>query len=374
MVLMTTIGLVTTMAVLIIFYVKRLFLYWDRIGVPNIKPLIPYGNFKGMGTEYFQGEMTQKLYNEMKGNGLSFCGVYMFHKPMALVLDIELAKNILVKHFSYFPDRGLYRHDKDPLSAHLFLIEGQKWRNLRAKLTPTFTSGKMKYMYPTILAKAAELQNTLQKLLLDEDSLDVEVKDLLARYTTDVIGFTAFGIECNSLKDPNAEFRRMGRLVFEKKRNGLLKVLLIHTSHKLARFFGIKSTLPEVEKFFLGIVRETVEYRERNNITRNDFMDLLIKIKNGQDNLHGNDNHNMGFMLTELAAQAYVFFIGAFESSSTVMTFTLYELAINKDIQNKAREEIQTELDSNGGHFSYEAMINMPFIGQILNGKTRLKR
>lgn len=366
MALKTTIGLVAAVIILIIFYVKRVFSFWDRLNVPNIKPQIPHGNFKGMGTKYFQGEMTQKFYNEMKGSG-KFCGIYMFQKPMVLVLDLQLAKNILVKDFSYFHDRGLYRHDKDPLSGHLFLIEGQKWRNLRAKLTPTFTSGKMKYMYPSILAKAAELQNTLQALLLSDDSLDVEVKDLLARYTTDVIGYTAFGIECNSLKDPNAEFRRMGRLVFEKKRNNLFKVLLIHTSHKLARFFGIKSTLAEVEKFFLGIVRETVEYRESNNISRNDFMDLLIRIKNGQKS-NKNDTENMGFTLTELAAQAYVFFIGAFESSSTVMTFTLYELALNKDIQKRAREEIKNELNRNEGQLSYEAMTNLSFTGHILNG------
>lgn len=304
--MLLAIGLVTTVVALAIFYVRRLYSFWDRIGVPNIKPIIPHGNFKGMGSEYFQGESTQRLYNEMKGSGLSFCGVYMFHKPMALVLDVQLVKNILIKDFSYFHDRGMYRHDKDPLSGHLFLIEGQKWRNLRAKLTPAFTSGKMKCMYPTILAKATELRNTIQNMLSNEDSLDVELKDLLARYATDVIGNTAFGIECNSLKDPYAEFRRMGRLVLNKKGNSLSKMFLIHTSHRLARFFGIKSTVPEVEKFFLGIVRETVEYRERNNVTRNDFMDQLIKIKNGHNNSNGNDDKNMGFMLTELAAQVGV--------------------------------------------------------------------
>ena len=37
---------------------------------------------------------------------------------------------------------------------------------------------------------------------------------------------------------------------------------------------------PKVSKYFRNMVEDTVNYRERNNITRNDFMQLLIQIKN----------------------------------------------------------------------------------------------
>ena len=41
------------------------------------------------------------------------------------------------------------------------------------------------------------------------------------------------------------------------------------------------STLdPSISKYFPNMVEETVNYREKNNITRNDFMHLLIQIKN----------------------------------------------------------------------------------------------
>lgn len=115
-------------------------------------------------------------------------------------------------------------------------------------------------MYRTILAKATELRSTSLKLLVYEDKLDIGMKNFLARYSTDVIGSTVFGIECNSLKDPKAEFRRMGRLVSVQN-----------------------VTLPAVEKFFLGIMGHS---REMNNISRND----LIKIKNEQQHSNGNAN------------------------------------------------------------------------------------
>jgi cytochrome P450 family 6 len=37
---------------------------------------------------------------------------------------------------------------------------------------------------------------------------------------------------------------------------------------------------PKVSKYFRSMVEDNVNYRERNNITRNDFMHLLIQIKN----------------------------------------------------------------------------------------------
>ena len=38
--------------------------------------------------------------------------------------------------------------------------------------------------------------------------------------------------------------------------------------------------LTVISKYFRNMVEETVNCRERNNITRNDFMQLLIQIKN----------------------------------------------------------------------------------------------
>lgn len=66
--------------------------------------------------------------------------------------------------------------------------------------------------------------------------------------------------------------------------------------------------------------------------------------------------------------KAFVFFLAGFETSSTVMTFALHELALNQEIQDKAREEIKNVLDKHEGHFSYEAMLDMNYITQILNG------
>jgi cytochrome P450 family 6 len=44
--------------------------------------------------------------------------------------------------------------------------------------------------------------------------------------------------------------------------------------------FKLNPTDPKISKYFRSMVEHTVNYRERNNIKRNDFMQLLIHIKN----------------------------------------------------------------------------------------------
>lgn len=91
-------------------------------------------------------------------------------------------------------------------------MSGQKWRNLRVKLTPAFTSGKMKMMYETMYDVSVRLQHFLDKPAGNGDT--IEVKEVLTCFTTDVISSTVFGLEANSLENPDSEFRKNGRLIF----------------------------------------------------------------------------------------------------------------------------------------------------------------
>uniref|UniRef100_A0A336M9V7 CSON011992 protein n=1 Tax=Culicoides sonorensis TaxID=179676 RepID=A0A336M9V7_CULSO len=343
----------------LVLYIRKQYNYWKDLGIPGPDPKFPYGTIVRSGNPVLN---FKKHYETFKGK-TPFCGLVNFITPTMLVTDPVLVKNILIRDFQYFNSRGIYYNEKDdPLSAHLFSVDGPKWKDLRTKLTPTFTSGKMKFMFNTIVAVSDQFKNVLaDKVAIEKNT--IEMKDLLARFTTDVIGTCAFGLECNSLVDPNAKFREMGLKFFNEPRHSLFGRVAITMMPGLSKFFHFKLIADDVSEFFMGAVQQTLEYRIKNNIQRNDFMDLLIKM---YDETKTDDSNRGGLSFNEIAAQAWVFFLAGFETSSTAMSYALYELAQNQSIQEKARQDVLNALKKHENNFTYEAMQDMTYLEQFL--------
>ncbi|KAM7344114.1 uncharacterized protein ACRADG_010946 [Cochliomyia hominivorax] len=362
---LTTILLYLLIAVasLVVYFIKKRLNYWKDLDIPHPKPHFFAGNLKGVNTERNIAQCVREIYEQFKKTG-PFCGFYFFQRPSVLVLDMGLAKNILIKDFTNFTDRGLFHNEKDdPLTGHLFLLDGNKWKNLRQKLSPTFTSGKMKFMYPTLTQVAEQFVEVFSQLT--EQNHIIEIKELLARFTTDIIGSCAFGINCNSLKDPKAEFRLMGKRSLTERRHGNLIMGFIFGFPELAKKLHMKIVLDDVTQFFMRIVKETVAYREANNIQCNDFLSILIDLKNGKEG-----EKAVKLSVEEMAAQAFVFFLGGFETSSSTMGFTLYELAQHQEIQDKLRQEIN-EAFNGEKHINYETIHNLQYLGQVISETLR---
>lgn len=71
---------------------------------------------------------------------------------------------------------------------------------------------------------------------------------------------------------------------------------------------------------------------------------------------------------SQVVAQSVLFLIAGFETSSTLLTFTCYELAINQTIQIKLREEICSVLSRYSGKCTHEAMQEMSLLDMVLMG------
>lgn len=339
--------------------------------MPHLQPAFPLGHLSGVSSKYSLNEILVRHYRELKGKG-PIGGVFFLTSPTAMALDLDLLRNIFVKDFQHFYDRGAYVNEKDdPLSGNLFNLEGLKWKNLRAKLSPTFTSGKMKMMHPTIIAVVDQFRDHLIDLA-GEETTEVELKELLAQFTTDVIGSTAFGVDCNTMKSPNSEFRLYGQKVFETPPWRMLKMVFLINFPEIGRKLGMCFTPDGVTKFFMGLLRDTVKYREDNNVHRSDFLSLVMQIKN-KGRLEGEEEDMGKISFNEMAAQVFLFFVAGFETSSSTMAFAFYELALNQEIQARAREEVAEVLKRHNGEWSYEAALELTYIDQIIHGELEIR-
>ncbi|XP_017860255.1 PREDICTED: probable cytochrome P450 6a14 [Drosophila arizonae] len=347
-------------------YLRHCYTYWEQRGVPQVRTHFLFGNFFKLKSIH-HSELLQEAYDAFKGKS-KVAGTYVYTNPIAVVTDLDLVKTILIKDFNKFVDRmnTPFNLEKNPLAGHLFNLHGEQWRALRTKLSPTFTSGKIKYMFSTITSVAQQLDETCRQEVAESASNGniLELHDLLGRYTVDVIGNCAFGIECNSLKNPKAEFREVARQLFTGHNRSVRWSLFKRTYARFLEKMPIRPRHPHEDfvSFFLRLVRDTVEVRERENIKRNDFMDLLLGLRKTEE--------KNGLTVDQLAAQVFVFFVAGFETSSSNMSYALYELAKNPDIQSQLRAEIQSVLQKHG-KLTYEAMMEMSYLDQVVNETLR---
>jgi len=83
----------------------------------------------------------------------------------------------------------------------------------------------------------------------------------MARFTTDVIASCAFGINSNSLKDPDEEFGRRIRNIFNSSlQKGLVMVMAFFAPY-LNKIFRLNFMDDKTNNYIRQIVWNTVEYR-----------------------------------------------------------------------------------------------------------------
>lgn len=194
-------------------YLTWNFNHWKKKGVKFLKPVPIFGNMLKMCTfKISAGQFMKNVYDG--GKGEDFVGMYVFTKPALVLRKLDLVKMILVKDFQNFSDRSVFFDMvHDPLgSNNLFSIKNPMWKSLRIKLTPFFTSSKIKIMFELINKVAIDMKDYVDKEISNDSVL--EVKDLCSKFSTDAIASVAFGLEANSFKNPEALFRKLHKKLF----------------------------------------------------------------------------------------------------------------------------------------------------------------
>ncbi|XP_054741185.1 probable cytochrome P450 6a13 [Anastrepha obliqua] len=355
---LTVLILLLTALTLICIHLHRKQQYWAAQGIPLLKPYLFFYYGRGrIGTDCHAIDIPNEVYRRYRETGVPLAGMFMLSDPLIILLDLELIKHVLIKDFGNFSYRGLYHNLRDdPLMGNLAAIDGLYWKRLRAKLTPSFTTGKMKFMYPTLIKVGEQLSSVVEKRLSAEGVIDV--KDLSACYTTDVIASSTLGIECDSLHNPNEDFRLITMKFFEEY--SVTRDLISQRFPQLAKMLRWTNTPRTVTDFYIKVVRDNIAYREEHGIVRQDFLQIMMDLIKTES-----------LTMEEIAAQVFVFIIAGYETTSTTMTNCLWELAVNEDIQDLVREEIVRVLQDHDDVLTYDCLKQMTYLDQTLKETLR---
>lgn len=134
-------------------------------------------------------------------------GYFEGPSPVIVTSDTAILSEVFVKQFQSFHARKIFPVQVDPdkdEEVHMFFARGERWRRLRSIANPAFNTGKMRLMSPMINKQIDKFLNVMEEKCLKEE--DFNIYDLLQRLTFDTIAKCGFGLDADSVRNPDDEY------------------------------------------------------------------------------------------------------------------------------------------------------------------------
>lgn len=269
--------LFTTITLFVYIYSTRKYDYFKKRNIQYEKPIPLFGSFLPvLSMKLTIGEWLRKLSNSIDA---PYFGIFVFDEPYLIVKSPKIIKQILVKDFNKFTDRTILApNHNEILSNMMFLQKSPDWKKVRGKMSPVFTSGKLKGMLSIINEVGVEMNRYIRK------NLGVlESKEVTAKFSTDVIAKCAFAINPHSFEMENSDFRKIGRAFFEFTwRNGI-----VQSSYFFKQGWASLFHLEFVQRWAITFLRDifwsAIRKREQANVKGNDLIDIIVEMRKDKD-------------------------------------------------------------------------------------------
>nr|XP_048287750.1 cytochrome P450 3A5-like isoform X2 [Myodes glareolus] len=334
---------------------------FKKLGIPGPKPVPYFGSM----LDYRRG--IWKLDEECRKKYGDLWGIYEGQQPLLVFTEPEIIKKVLVKEFySVFTNRR-FLGQTGLLRSSVTACHDEEWKRIRTLLSPTFSSGKLKEMFPII----KQYGDTMVKYIGQKAEKDkpVNMKEMFGAYSMDVITSTSFGVNVDSLNNPQDPFVENTKRFFTF---GFLNPLFISTAifpflRGLYNKLNISMYPSDTMKFMQNFVNETKKVRlEDKQEARVDFLQLMMNSQNSKDT----ESHK-ALSDQEIIAQSITFISAGYETTSSALCFTVYALATHLDVQRKLQHEIDASLP-NKAPATYEALQNMEYLDMVVSEALRL--
>ncbi|CAO2630201.1 Cytochrome P450 3A13 [Lemmus lemmus] len=358
---METWALLATILVLLYLYGTHSHGLFKELGIPGPKPLPFIGTLLNYRKGLWKYDIEcQKKYGNM-------WGLYDGMQPLLVIAEPDMIRKVLVKEFySVFTNRKL-SGPNGLLKKGVTVCENEEWKRVRALLTPTFTSGKLKEMFPII----QKYGDVLVKIMSQEakKGKPISMKVIFGAYSTDVITATSFGVNIDSLNNPQDPFMKNTRklVTFGFFKPLFLSVALFPFLHRIYEKLNISVFSNDAITFLKAFTEKTKKDRLENmRENQVDFLQLMLNSQNSK-----NVESHKALTDVEIIAQSITFIFAGYETTSTILSFVMYTLATHPDVQKKLQHEIDSVLP-NKAPATYETLVKLEYLDMVLNETMRL--
>ncbi|CAG2110101.1 unnamed protein product [Medioppia subpectinata] len=318
-----------------------------------------------------------------------YTSIFEGSRPIIQVGDPEIIKQVLVEDFRLFNTKIRITNVGHPIIDRMLVsVRGEQWRRMRAAVQPAFTTARTRRHYPLVRQCVTEqLVSVLEGYA--REGQPCELKRTFGCYSLSVINRSAFGIVTDPHSQPRHPFVRTAWPLIVLPVWKLLALQVL--SGRVLKAFGLTSifnekTIDNICDNLKGVLKA----RERLVEKSNDFLGVFMRSKLGPNEPEPNDDiegenslemkektfdnnmsDNKKLTEEEILAQGFFIYFTAFDQISNVLSFCVYELALNPDVQHRLYEEIAAAVDADG-EIGYDELCRLPLLDAVISETQRL--
>ncbi|KAL0487390.1 cytochrome P450 [Acrasis kona] len=323
--------IVSSLVILLLVYI-----WWERRPFAHIPGVTQLGAMSLFSIPFIhkyiphqEGGALDQLYE----NGFVKDGVLRitaFNASRIYISDADLIKDITLTRAKQFPKPPIYKM-LDIWGSNIVSANGDVWKKHRMVADPAFAENHMNYLVQEsaksvlLCIKRMEMKRSNSKLVMDPVA---DMQDV----TLDIIGKVAFGYDLEIFNPRKAKAPH--ELTFEEalKTTTTLGILVGGLLPSWSKRFFPQTTLAlkETEAYMMELINHRLNHL--HDVNKHDLLSLLVSSNAEQIKETSLTNQ-------ELVSDVFVFLIAGHETSATTLTWMLYELALNKRVQDKMYNE-----------------------------------
>lgn len=263
------------------------------------------------------------------------------HKRIYIANQPDLVQRILVDEAENFPKSGIIADMLELLMGDsIFVSNGAVWKRQRRMMNPAFEAARIKIVFDLMMQAVDALVARIDALAGGEVAIDVE----MTHVTADIIFRTIFSkpLAAEEARLIYDAFIRFQETAFA---HGMTRTVGFPSLFTYFRQRRAKAAAADIRGVLDPLVKARYEsFHKGEPQTHQDILQALIAIKDAETGTH--------FDLRELCEQVSMLFLAGHETSASALSWALYLLAMDQEVQERLHRETVTVLGDRAPQFS----------------------